>query len=83
VLTPVSPHALTNRPLVVPGDAEITLVMNRADTLFVTADGQEAHELTARDEIRCSLADYDLQLIRHENTSFFDVLRSKLKWGER
>ena len=83
IITPVSPHALTNRPLVVPGDSTISITLNRADTLFVTADGQEAEEITIKDEIRCSLADYDLQLIRHENTNFFDVLRSKLKWGER
>ncbi|HEY0565385.1 MAG TPA: NAD(+)/NADH kinase, partial [Terriglobales bacterium] len=83
VITPVSPHALTNRPLVVPGEATISIRMNRADQLFVTADGQEAHEMHARDEVRCRLSDHDVQLIRLNETSFFDVLRSKLKWGER
>lgn len=83
VITPVSPHALTNRPLVVPGESEILLTPNRAEQLFVTADGQEAHEINMGDEVRCRLSEYDVQLIRLEQTSFFDVLRTKLKWGER
>lgn len=83
VITPVSPHALTNRPLVVPGDAEIMLTPNRAEQLFVTADGQEAHEINLHDEVRCRLSEHDVQLIRLEQTNFFEVLRSKLKWGER
>ena len=61
----------------------ITITLNRPDTLFITSDGQEAQEIGAKDEIQCSLSEYDVQLIRHEGTSFFDVLRTKLKWGER
>ncbi len=83
VITPVSPHALTNRPLVVPGDSQITLSLNRADQLFVTADGQEAREIRSGEEVRCWLSRHDLHLIRPKNASFFDVLRTKLKWGVR
>jgi NAD+ kinase len=83
LVTPVSPHALTNRPLVVSGDDEITIRMNRADQLFVTSDGQEAQEITVHDEIRCRLSKNSVRLIRPKTTNFFDVLRTKLKWGER
>lgn len=83
VITPVSPHALTNRPLVVAGDSEILLTPNRAEQLFATADGQEAHPIEMGDQVRCRLSEHDVQLIRLEQTSFFEVLRSKLKWGER
>jgi NAD+ kinase len=83
VITPVSPHALTNRPLVVPGESQIRIAMNRDDSLFLTADGQEGQPLAPRDEVRCWLSEHDLQLVRPCNTNFFDVLRTKLKWGER
>lgn len=84
VLTPICPHLLTIRPLVVRGDAEITVTIEGVpDQTFVTVDGQEAVQLRVGDQIRFRRSEYSVKLVRMGGNGFFDVLRSKLKWGER
>jgi NAD+ kinase len=84
VVTPVCPHLLTLRPLVVRGDAELTIsIEGIPDQTYLTVDGQEAVELRVGDELRCRRSDHSVKLVRMGATGFFDVLRSKLKWGER
>ena len=84
VVTPVCPHLLTLRPLVVRGDAQVTVTIEGIpDQTFVTVDGQEAEQLRIGDQVRCRRSDHSVKLIRTASTGFFDVLRSKLKWGER
>lgn len=85
LLTPIAPHMLTNRPLVVPGDSEIAIqpVMNGNEEVFVTFDGQSGYALQAHDHIAIEQAERPLRLVRAETRSYFDVLRQKLKWGER
>jgi NAD+ kinase len=85
LLTPIAPHTLTNRPLVVAGPSEITVEpdMNGNDEVFVTFDGQSGHALQAGDSITINRADRPLRLVRSSSRSYFDVLRQKLKWGER
>jgi NAD+ kinase len=85
LLTPIAPHMLTNRPLVVPGDSEIAIqpVMNGNEEVFVTFDGQEGYALQAQDHVAIQQAERPLRLVRAETRSYFDVLRQKLKWGER
>lgn len=84
IVTAVCPHHLTVRPLVVRGDAKLTLsVEGIPEQIYLTVDGQEAVELKLGDELRCCRSRYTIQLIRRSGNSFFDVLRAKLKWGER
>jgi NAD+ kinase len=86
LLTPIAPHMLTNRPLVIPGTSTID-IMSRldgsADDVFVTFDGQSGHPLEADDVVRIRRASRPLRLVRASSRTYFDVLRQKLKWGER
>lgn len=84
VITPVSPHALTNRPLVIKNDARIKIVVKAAaEEAYLTVDGQIGAPLREGDSILCYRSEFEVQLMRMRNKTFFDVLRAKLKWGER
>jgi len=84
IVTPVCPHLLTLRPMVVRGDAKLSVrIEGIPDQTFLTVDGQEAIPLRVGDEVRCRRSDYSVKLMRLGATGYFDVLRSKLKWGER
>jgi NAD+ kinase len=85
ILTPIAPHTLTNRPIVIPASATVSVkpVMNERDEVYVTFDGQAGFQLRAGDEIRISRASAALRLVRPATRSYFQVLRTKLKWGER
>lgn len=86
IITPVCPHLLTLRPIVMRGDSNLSLgVEGIPDQTYLTIDGQEAIPLKLDDELRCRRSDYAVRLVRlgHGSAGFFDVLRSKLKWGER
>lgn len=84
VISPVCPHLLTIRPIVVRGDANLNISIEGVpDQTFLTVDGQEAIALKVGDELRCRRSEYGVKLLRLGATGFFDVLRSKLKWGER
>ena len=83
-LTPICPHTLTNRPVLVPSDLLISIV-NRAvdETAFLTVDGQVGEPLQEGDRLDCRRSEFFVHLVRPPDKSFFDVLRQKLKWGER
>jgi NAD+ kinase len=83
LVTPVSPHALTHRPLVLPDSAKVEIAAKGKEETYLTVDGQVGTPLREEDRIRCSKSNYSVQLYRLGNKSFFDVLRQKLKWGER
>lgn len=85
LLTPIAPHMLTNRPLVVAGASEIRVEpdMTGNDEVFVTFDGQSGHPLQAGDVVIIARAERPLRLVRSSSRSYFDVLRQKLKWGQR
>jgi NAD+ kinase len=84
VITPVCPHLLTIRPMVVRGDSHITVSIEGVpDQTYLTIDGQEAIELRVGDELHCYRSEHNVKLVRLGETSFFEVLRNKLKWGER
>jgi NAD+ kinase len=84
VITPVSPHALTNRPLVVKDSAEIAIVVrNTPDEAFLTVDGQVGMPVLEGDRVVCKKSEHQVHLLRLPGRTFFDVLRTKLKWGER
>src|SRR3954464_6129985 len=84
VITPVCPHLLTIRPMVVRGDCQVKVSIEGVpDQTYLTIDGQEAILLRVRDELVCQRSEFNVNLVRLGETGFFDVLRSKLKWGER
>jgi len=84
VLTPICPHTLTLRPLVVP-DTSLTeiLLETRRERVFLTVDGQEGVELADGDRVRVTRAPEPVRLLRtSESRSIFEGLRTKLHWGE-
>ncbi len=84
IVTPICPHLLTIRPIVVPGDSTIQIhVEGIADQTYLTIDGQEAIELKLGDRVHCSRSQYTVKLVRLGQHGLFNVLRSKLKWGQR
>ena len=90
LLTPIAPHMLTNRPVVLPGSSRRP---RRADDeqrgnggdeeVYVTFDGQSGYPLQADDVIEITRAERPLRLVRASKRTYFDVLRQKLKWGAR
>lgn len=82
VLTPICPHSLTHRPLVVPSDATISVCLHKGSDGILTVDGQVGMPVRQGDQLICQRADYQIKLISKQR-SFFDVLRSKLRWGQR
>jgi NAD+ kinase len=84
VITPVASHALTNRPLVVKDTAiiEARILVTR-EQAFLTVDGQVGTPLVENDLVICKKSEYNVKLFTFAGRSFFDVLRTKLKWGER
>jgi len=85
LLTPIAPHTLTNRPVVIPANAVVRVQPNMTDRdeAFVTFDGQAGFELRAGDEITVGRAAEPMRLIRPSTRSYFEVLREKLNWGQR
>jgi len=80
---PTRNHALTHRPLVVPDSAEIEIVLRTEDEVaYLSLDGQPGLDLSDGDRVRCRRSEHEVNLFRTGN-NFFQVLRSKLKWGER
>lgn len=85
LLTPIAPHMLTNRPVVLPAASTVRVapIMNGNDEVFVTFDGQWGYPLQADDIIEIGRADRVLRLVRAARRNYWDVLRQKLKWGAR
>ncbi len=83
VITPVAPHSLTHRPLVVPDSVEIEIVMrSEEEVAYLSLDGQPGLDLRDGDRVRCRRSEHHVSLFR-SGTDFFHVLRTKMKWGER
>lgn len=85
VLTPIAPHTLTNRPIIVPGSEIIEIrpqVQGTLDEIFVTYDGQSGYPLQEGDIVRVRRSERTLKLVKAPR-SYFELLREKLKWGER
>jgi NAD+ kinase len=84
VVTPICPHLLTIRPIVVPGESAISVqVVGVPNETYLTVDGQEAVPMEVGDMVRCCRSEYGVRLLRLKPNGLFNVLRSKLKWGER
>jgi NAD+ kinase len=83
-LTPICPHMLTNRPVIVPETSAVRITcLAEDDGAFLTIDGQVGQPLKKGDQIVCRSSAYALMLVRPPKMLYFDVLRQKLKWGER
>jgi NAD+ kinase len=83
-LTPICPHMLTNRPVIVPETSVVQIHNHGADNeVFLTIDGQIGEPLRKGDRVVCHSSKFALHLVRPPHMRFFDVLRQKLKWGER
>ncbi|HVL67809.1 MAG TPA: NAD(+)/NADH kinase [Vicinamibacterales bacterium] len=86
LLTPIAPHMLTNRPIVVHASSEIRVQPAPGasnDELFVTFDGQSGHPIQPDDVIVVQRAERVVRIVKAATRTYFDVLRQKLKWSER
>jgi len=84
VITPVASHALTNRPLVVRDTAviDVSLTVTR-EQAYLSVAGQQGEPLQEGDVVECRKSEFTVKLFKFPDRSFFHVLRTKLKWGER
>lgn len=83
VLTPICPHMLTNRPIVLPDSAEIRVsFVDQREEIFLTLDGQEAIPLDNDDVVTFRKSEHTVCLVQSPGKDYFEVLRTKLKWGE-
>jgi len=84
IVTPLAPHSLTNRPILFPPDARLRLSAQApAPDVFVTLDGQEGFPLPRGCSVEVTRDPKDLLLVKNPHRDFYDVLRSKLRWGEQ
>lgn len=81
-ITPISPHTLSGRPLIVPASSVIRVIAHsESDEVLLSADGQEEAFLRPPAEITVCRADYTVRLVKRMDRSYFDLLRAKLLWG--
>lgn len=84
VVTPICPHALTNRPIVLALESVVEIRLEGpAEKVYVTLDGQQGFPITDRDLVRVQRCPEPVRLITEPSRSYFQVLHHKLKWGER
>ena len=84
ILTPICPHTLTNRPIVVPDEVEIRATLKtRQQEVMLTLDGQQGFPLEVEDVVEVKKAAVGILLIKSPYRHYFEVLREKLRWGER
>ena len=83
ILTPICPHTLTHRPLIVPASAQIEVVLpSKDDGAMATLDGQVGVALSQGDTVEIHASEHLTRLIRFPESSYYEVLREKLKWGD-
>jgi len=84
VITPICPHTLTNRPIVIPNDVEVrALLESKQQEVILTLDGQQGFPLEFKDVVQVRKAEGRILLIKSPHRNYFELLREKLKWGER
>jgi NAD+ kinase len=83
IVTPICPHTLSDRPIVVDDKFQIDLILTGpADSVYLTLDGQKGVPMQTGDKVRIARAEERLKLIQPKQKSYFEILRSKMKWGE-
>jgi NAD+ kinase len=83
VIAPICPHTLTQRPLVVPDDQDIEILLTNDTEVFLTLDGQEGVPVSRGDRVQVKQSHNRVLLVRNPTIDFFGILRAKLRWGER
>lgn len=84
LITPICPHALTNRPIALPLESQIDIRLeSQSEEVYLTLDGQEGFPLTTRDLVQIRRCREPVSLVTDEGRSYFHILHRKLKWGER
>jgi NAD+ kinase len=84
IVTPICPHALTQKPIVVPGDQTIRIELKaHVEDVFITIDGQVGQPLRQGDRIEIERSPNRVHLIKNPSIDYFGILRQKLHWGER
>jgi NAD+ kinase len=84
VITPICPHMLTNRPLVIPDTSRVEIDIAAAEEpVFLTLDGQVGFQLQAEDRVAISKSESRVYFVQSPQKTYYEVLRSKLRWGER
>ncbi len=82
VMTPICPHALTNRPIVLPDNFILEIILKNGRDVHITLDGQVGFPLNDRDKIKVRKAPFKARFLLLHDRDYFKVLRTKLKWGE-
>jgi NAD+ kinase len=84
IVTPICSHALTQRPLVIPGEKVITIDLTRGvEDVYVTLDGKSGYPMQPNDRVEVMRSSNRAFLIRNPKRGYFSILRQKLRWGER
>lgn len=84
ILTPICPHTLTNRPIILPEDRTIRVSLGSVQgEVYLTLDGQVGYQMVEGDVLEVRTSPHRLSLIKSPHRTFYEVLRSKLRWGER
>jgi NAD+ kinase len=83
ILSPICPHTLTQRPIVVPDDQNIEIILANDVKVFLTLDGQTGERLEKGDRIQVKQSMNHVLLVANPQLDFFGILRKKLRWGER
>jgi len=84
VMTPICPHTLNFRPIVIPDSAKVEIVQGSAnENAYLTLDGQVGFTLRHRDVIKVVRSEHTITLLKAPGKNYFQILRAKLKWGER
>jgi NAD+ kinase len=84
IMTPICPHTLTNRPLILPEDVSIKLKLEKGSSdMMLTFDGQVGLEINVRDEILVEKAQQPINIMRIPGLQYFDILKAKLRWSGR
>jgi NAD+ kinase len=82
VMTPICPFTLTNRPLIIPDSATVTInLAERSSDILLTFDGQQGHPIDDRDTIMVSKSPYPIHMISEPGQNYYDVLKAKLRWS--
>ncbi len=84
ILTPICPHTLSNRPIVLPDNAQLTIkIVENIKDIFATLDGQMGYKITPNQKLIVRKSTRKIKIITQRNKNYFDVLRTKLNWEER
>ncbi len=84
ILTPICPHTLSNRPIVLPDSAQLTIrIVDEIEDVFATLDGQMGYKITTNQRIVVKKSTRKIKIITQKDKNYFDVLRTKLNWEER